>query len=116
MFRDNNRGWTYGTTYNVTCNRPDYVLSAFVWWVAYTRCSDEIMTIVAMLSVQNVFYRPKDQNVNFFKITNKYRLIVGIINSANIIRNVQKQAMSYVLFYFYMYSAYLLYFVGFGPF
>lgn len=25
------------------------------------RCSDEIMTIVAMLSVQNVFYRPKDK-------------------------------------------------------
>merc|ERR1719503_146730 len=24
-------------------------------------CSDEIMTIVAMLSVQNVFYRPKDK-------------------------------------------------------
>eukprot|EP00971_Amphidinium_carterae_P128973 2554720-Amphidinium_carterae.1 len=24
------------------------------------RCSEEIMTIVAMLSVQNVFYRPKD--------------------------------------------------------
>jgi len=25
------------------------------------RCSDEIMTVVAMLSVQNVFYRPKDK-------------------------------------------------------
>lgn len=24
-------------------------------------CSDEVLTIVAMLSVQNVFYRPKDK-------------------------------------------------------
>lgn len=25
------------------------------------QCSDEILTIVSMLSVQNVFYRPKDK-------------------------------------------------------
>lgn len=27
------------------------------------QCSDEILTIVSMLSVQNVFYRPKDKQV-----------------------------------------------------
>ena len=26
-------------------------------------CSDEILTIVSMLSVQNVFYRPKEKQV-----------------------------------------------------
>ena len=26
-------------------------------------CSDEVLTIVAMLSVQNVFYRPKEKQV-----------------------------------------------------
>lgn len=28
-------------------------------------CSDEVLTIVSMLSVQNVFYRPKVSNVYF---------------------------------------------------
>ena len=27
------------------------------------QCSDEILTIVSMLSVQNVFYRPKEKQV-----------------------------------------------------
>lgn len=29
------------------------------------KCSEEILTVVAMLSVQNVFYRPKEKQVRF---------------------------------------------------
>ena len=36
-------------------------LSKMLIMACHLQCSDEILTIVSMLSVQNVFYRPKEK-------------------------------------------------------
>ena len=60
------------------------MLSKMLIMSVHLSCSDEILTIVSMLSVQNVFYRPKVS-------TNQAEIYCIGLQSKNIFLNFLKQ-------------------------
>ncbi|CAH1788112.1 unnamed protein product [Owenia fusiformis] len=66
----------------------DPMLSKMLIMSVQLNCSDEILTIVSMLSVQNVFYRPKDKQqladqkkAKFHQIEGDHLTLLAVFNS-----------------------------------